>query len=113
MGSGGSGGSCVTGSASETTYRQGGTDGGNGSTDYSPFTGAGQGTTTKEFAETTGDLYASGGSAMNWSNKGYIVASSANTGDGGGAFAAHPNLTSEEIKYNGYSGILIIRNHRE
>jgi hypothetical protein len=54
--------------------------------------GTGQGTTTREFGESTGALYAQGGGS-NTSNV-------ANSGNGG------------RSNVNGSTGIVIIRNHR-
>ena len=74
----------------------GGVNGANGNS-FSPYIGGkGQGTTTHEFGETTGDLYASGGSGV--SNG--ATAGAANTGDGG------------DIGKAGGSGIVVIRNAR-
>lgn len=95
-GDGGSGGGAKIGGRPT-----GGTDGGNGQgsaragADMANWAkrGAGQGTTTREFGESTGTLYSGGGG----SNYGY----SANTGNG-----ARDNV-------NGSSGIVIIRNHRK
>lgn len=94
-GSGGSGGGC-------TAYNDGswpgGTNGGSGtaiyhgSADSSATAGTGQGTTTCEFGESGGTLYAQGGG----SSTGNI----ANSGNGG-----RHNL-------NGSTGIVVIRNHR-
>lgn len=84
-GSGGAGSTSVTSGAVGT----GGVDGGNGTSNG----GSGQGTTTKEFAEVNGELYASGGGSN-------LISLYANTGNGGIA------------KGNGASGIVVIRNHR-
>lgn len=104
----------------------GGTDdwstGGDGGTDGGPGKGknnsgtycAGQGTTTREFAESTGALYAGGGG-------GYGSIRSGSGGEGGGANAygnAEANTgggaggTSNLVGRNGGSGIVIIRDHR-
>lgn len=72
----------------------GGSDGSNGG---GPNGGTGQGTTTREFGESTGDLYASGGSTV----PGRAADGADNTGDGGGDGKA------------GGSGIVIIRKHKE
>ena len=69
----------------------GGTDGGTADA----AGGTGQGTTTREFHETAGALYASGGNAALASP----TAGAVNTGNGGGGGTA------------GGSGIVIIRNH--
>lgn len=105
-GDGGSGGACYNGT--------GGSDGGNGSGSSSNG-GRGQGTTTREFGEPSGNLYAGGGGSMSGAGGaggggGYLSASwiydgVANTG-GGGAASRSSN------KGAGGSGIVIIRNHR-
>ena len=87
-GNGGSGGGGYSGGA-------GGTDGSAGSKGSSYAGGAGQGTTTREFAETGATLYSSGAAG----NTTYYPP--ANTGNGGGK-----NCT-------GASGIIIIRNARQ
>lgn len=97
-GAGGSGGADYDGYT-------GGSDGGNGGgTDG----GAGQGTTTREFGESTGALYASGGSTGTTAAAGGGTTASspngaANSGQGG---------TSKGSSSKGGSGIVIIRNHR-
>ena len=81
----------------------GGSDGSNGgdglsasnSSGYLGKGGKGQGTTTREFGEATGTLYAGGGASQ-------LVAAPANYGGGGSQ--AYPA---------GGSGIVVIRNHRE
>ena len=96
----------------------GGDDGNDGKTFNGIITGgSGQGTTTREFGEPDGALYAGGGGAsanyvgMFISNSGagggkYTVDATDNTGGGGGG-SWHPNTTSK-----GGSGIIIIRNTR-
>ena len=74
----------------------GGIDGANGGTSGPYRGGTGQGTTTREFGESTGDLYASGGSGV----ASGATAGADNTGDGGGTEKA------------GGSGIVVIRNAR-
>ena len=74
----------------------GGIDGANGSSYSFYIGGTGQGTTTREFGESTGDLYASGGSGA----KSGATAGADNTGDGGDNGKA------------GGSGIVVIRNAR-
>ena len=88
-GNGGSGGG-FSSSNSSSNY---GIDG--NSSSNTSYGGVGQGTTTREFSESTGDLYASGGSSRDTPD------GSPNTGDGGASKCA------------GGSGIVIIRNHRE
>lgn len=79
----------------------GGTDGGNGG---GTCFGRGQGTTTREFGEANGRLYATGGDG---SGLGTTPATkAANTGDGGDG--GHENTASGA----GSSGIVIIRNKR-
>ena len=94
-GDGGSGGAGYSGGS-------GGVDGADGSGGrYDEWGGGkGQGTTTREFAETAGKLYSTGGSF----NKSTEV--SANTGDGGNHGSAQAN------GHTGASGIVIIRNAR-
>ena len=89
-GSGGGGGSTASNGMAKAT---GGTDGSNG-TDSASTGGIGQGTTTREFGETTGDLYASGAGNN-------ITSTIANSGNGG--------------KYltDAAEGIVIIRQHKE
>ena len=94
-GDGGSGGAGYGGSS-------GGIDGADGSDGrYDEWAGGkGQGTTTREFAESAGKLYSTGGS-FNKSNE-----VTANTGDGGNHGSAHQN------GHTGASGIVVIRNAR-
>lgn len=87
----------------------GGTNGGNGSGSNA---GSGQGTTTKEFGEVAGALYAGGGGggisgvggAGGGANSGQTAV--ANTGGGGGG------SISTGTSGAGGSGIVIFRNHR-
>lgn len=98
---GGAGGSGGGGSAGN-----GGTNGGNGEAG-SGNAGVGQGTTTREFAEQTGDLYAGGGGGnprgLGGAGGGGDATQdgAANTGGGGGGATG-----------SGGSGIVIIRNTR-
>ena len=125
-GNGGSGGGMANGYT-------GGSDGSDGGSGSGTFAGKGQGTTTREFGETDGDLYAGGGGG----GKGSEYASGANTthagGAGGGGASASSALDAtpgEDGKGGGGgggctyaknskegapggSGICIIRNHRE
>ena len=75
---------------------KGGTNGGNGTAGgvERPTVGHGQGTTTREFGEPDGDLYAKGG--------GTDTVAIANSGNGG-----------KQGNNAGSSGIVVIRNHRE
>ena len=152
----GSGGASIFGSsayqADGGTYDQGGSGGGNGrgaagsdGADGNPNTtesgfdyiqartyGKGQGTTTREFGESTGDLYSGGGGGCNSGapgaggggaggtrsdngNKrsGDGTSGTANTGGGGGASGYHTyGSGSVGTPGTGGSGIIIIRNKR-
>ena len=99
-GHGGSGGVNGRGEYGRIPYYAGGTDGADGASN----TGSGQGTTTREFGESTGALYSTGGSSG--TSTAGINATSPNTGDGGGAIYY-------STTFPGASGIVIIRNHRE
>ena len=96
-GNGGSGGGPIGG--------KGGSDGSNGYSGQTSFVGLGQGTTTREFGEPTGDLYGGGGGgygATGGAGGGgdYWNDGAPNTGGGGGGARS------------GGSGIVIIRNAR-
>lgn len=102
-GSGGSGG----GSASSGGFAggSGGSDGGNGSSGRSNVfqtgsVGSGQGTTTRAFGESSGELYSYGGSGGGGSVP-VVGTLAANTGHGGQGSGG-----------SGYSGIAIVRGHR-
>lgn len=113
-GSGGGG-----GGSSGGTSGDGGSNGGNGTAGNVSQGGTGQGTTTREFGESTGKLYSGGGggSAANAGAAGDSTAGAgaayggaakngaANTGGGGGA--AYSGTAGR-----GGSGIVIIRNAR-
>ena len=109
-GNGGSGGGAGA-STSSATSGNGGSDGSDGgSTAVSG--GSGQGTTTREFGEESGKLYAGGGGGA------YSGGSVGKGGDGGGA----DGLKSAEdntggggggVKGLGGSGIVVIRKHKE
>lgn len=90
------------GSGGGNSGHEGATDGGGGTN-----AGAGQGTTTREFGESTGKLYATGGSGVSKKN------GQANTGDGGsgGKYNETSNGTAPSGGSGG-SGIAIIRNTR-
>lgn len=94
-GNGGSGGGGKNGG-------EGGVDGADGGGTNG---GTGQGTTTREFGESTGALYATGGG----SSKSTTVGQSgdANTGDGGSGYQGGSAAGT------GGSGIVIIRKHKE
>lgn len=97
-GDGGSGGSATY---YHYTGANGGTNGGNGGK-YSSHTtgGTGQGTTTREFGESGGTLYSTGG--------GDNTPNVANSGNGG-YWGTDYNHTGG---FQGKSGIVVIRNHR-
>lgn len=124
---GGSGGSGGGGAGSGV----GGSNGGNGS-GGGGYPGTGQGTTTKEFGEDSGTLYAgagggggfnvgvggSGGAGGGGAGGGSTYSSSAyagtsgtaNTGGGGGGGGS--STTAGAAGASGGSGIVVIRNHR-
>lgn len=94
---GGAGGSGGAGKVAESIATDG-ADGEKGS----GTGGKGQGTTTREFAEASGRLYASGGAGLvSYGNKYPVLANTGNGGHCGGTYVA------------GGSGIVIIRNARE
>ena len=114
-GSGGSGGGGAT-TYSDGDAGSGGSDGSDGaSVSNAGAGGTGQGTTTREFGESTGDLYSGGGGGtyyMRGSKKTYAAG-----GDGGGAKggeSAADNTGGGGGGYGGYggSGIVVIRNAR-
>ena len=135
-GLGGSGGGCGAGGSSASALRvagAGGSDGGNGGSGYGNG-GTGQGTTTREFGEETGKLYAGGGGGGKGSysyttssgadggeggggnggkNDGVLaVDGAANTGSGGGGGIS--NIAADKTKSGaGGSGIVCIRLHKE
>lgn len=132
------------GSGGGARYCDGGSDGSNGGSmtnGAAPQSGGpGQGTTTREFGENTGDLYSGGGGGYNNACKGdynkklYIQGDSA---PGGGGYGTYSNMYGTQFPgqngtantgggggagwFNGTgcaagsggSGIVIIRNHRE
>lgn len=120
-GSGGSGGGSAGKNSADPSILagNGGSDGSDGGAIGSMEGGTGQGTTTREFGEASGDLYAGGGGGQG--NYRYYYISSggdgggghgrqngtANTGGGGGG-----NFTDTGSDGNGGSGIVIIRNAR-
>ncbi len=102
-GNGGSGGASGYLATTAVASNAGGTNGGNGGAASTEMetAGVGQGTTTREFGESTGKLYATGGDGGAASPKSGAV----NTGNGGdGARGATSGA--------GGSGIVIIRNKR-
>ena len=100
-----------------------GNDGGDGlsssnSSGYLGKGGKGQGTTTREFGEATGTLYAGGGAGKNGGGGGGTNAGDGSGGEGGGAsqlVAAPANYGGggSQAYPAGGSGIVVIRNHRE
>ena len=135
-GSGGGSGYIANRAPDGETKLAGGSDGGNGSTYDSQSVGIGQGTTTREFGESSGKLYAGGGgggsnqgsSAPSYGGAGGAgggghghgtsskpaTAGEANTGGGGGAGANNTvnNTNTALLAGSGGSGIVIIRNAR-
>lgn len=98
--SGGAGGN--GGSGGGNTNYEGATNGSGGTN-----AGTGQGTTTREFGESSGKLYATGGSGVSKKN------GTANTGDGGsGGKYADTSGGTVASGGSGGSGIVIIRNKR-
>lgn len=92
-GGSGGGGLNISGVHANYSNAAGGTDGGDGTT-ATTAGGKGQGTTTREFGETNGDLYASGGGDN-------LTATVSNSGNGG-AYNVEPA-----------NGIVVIRQHKE
>lgn len=118
---GGDGG-CGGGSGSASTNNSNGTGGSNGNNGGGSYGGKGQGTTTREFGESTGKLYAGGGGGGQYSNspvnKGgeggggngansgnAATVGTPNTGGGGGGGSVSPNYNGA----SGGSGIVCIR----
>lgn len=127
--SGGSGGS--GGGASKRTEKPTGGNGGSDGSDGQHVggngtAGTGQGTTTREFGEGNGDLYAGGGGAGGYTSAGaggagggghggyniavHATAGATNTGGGGGGGSGYSSGNVSGAA--GGSGIVIIRNHR-
>ena len=115
-GDGGSGGGAAGNGGAGSGGGAGGSDGGNGATVSATTGGTGQGTTTREFGEPGGTLYAGGGAGNGEyaaaggsggggsSSTGYHTAGNpgtVNTGGGGASLAG-----------TGGSGIIVIRNKR-
>lgn len=84
------------GSGGGGQYADGGTDGSDGATGNTAG-GKGQGTTTREFGEADGDLYASGGG-------GNLKATVPNSGNGG--------YYASQSSVNPADGIVVIRQHK-
>lgn len=115
-GDGGSGGGgCYAGVQTTYSPNNGGYNGSDGistSSSWSRGPGKGQGTTTKEFSEETGTLYAGGGGGY------YLSANTPGSGGQGGGGAGGSSGTANTGgggggNADGGSGIVIIRNHRE
>ena len=111
-GDGASGGGAAQKSGSKNGA-SGGSDGSDGGATAN-LGGKGQGTTTREFGELSGDLYSPGGGAGRGYSSSWGTAGSpgegltgSNSGAGG---TADPSDADKRI---GGSGIVIIRNHRE
>ena len=99
IGEGGDGGS--GGGAQE---KPGGSDGSDGTRNSSSPGGKGQGTTTREFGESTGDLYAGGGSGVTAPTKvqKYVIISGGDGGGGSGvAYLSVDDPTADWSKANG------------
>ncbi len=118
------------GSGSGALDCAGGSDGGNGGSAGTYTGGAGQGTTTREFGESNGALYAGGGAGGSKKSGNVIRGGDGgggagtyykentelrdgteNTGGGGGGVNGATSATS--YGGNGGSGIVIIRKHKE
>lgn len=117
------------GSGGGGTTKQGGSDGSNGSSSGANLGGKGQGTTTREFGEATGKLYAGGGSGgisdstlsgvaggaggggMGGTSAAMGRNGEANTGGGGGGKGSMSG--SNFHAGAGGSGIVCIRLHKE
>lgn len=123
-GDGASGGGAGARSATSTSG-SGGSDGSDGNVALDTSTaGRGQGTTTREFEEETGELYAGGGAAGNATGgdggggDGATSSNSATPGEdnkgggGGGSFKASGTATQKAAAPGG-SGIVVIRQHKE
>ena len=109
MGKGGDGGSGGGGAAYMIDARRGGSDGGSGANG-----GNGQGSTTREFGESTGKLYASGGTGGCSLGSSYAGSPGENnTGNGGGGGGGGGDAdTYSGSGSTGGSGIVIIRDTR-
>lgn len=108
-GNGGSGGAAYNNGT-------GGSDGGNG-TGTGGTPGTGQGTTTREFGESTGDLYSGGGAGAVQSGQGGQGGGGGMQQDGedntGGGAGGANGSASQPQSHTGGSGIAIIRNTRQ
>ena len=128
-GSGGSGGAGYgndgQGPQASNKNLNGGSDGSAGGT-YNPNYpgGSGQGSTTREFGETSGTLYAGGGAGRysfagtssidgtGGSGGGGNVGAAGGTNTGGGGGASTGTNPNVNVGVSGGSGIVVIRNHR-
>lgn len=125
-GAGGSGGGAgIASTGGSDKGGNGGSDGSNGSNAGSNAGGQGQGTTTREFGDESGDLYAGGGGGGGQDDYGrggsggggdgakmnrQATAGQTNTGGGGGGgYTPYDNPTPSAA---GGSGIVVIRNAR-
>lgn len=101
-GPGANGGSGGGGQGHASNYRGGigGSNGGNGNASYQPG-GTGQGTTTREFGEATGKLYAGGGSGA---NVGWGIGVAGGDGGGGAGSKANENGSSGTANTGGGGG---------
>lgn len=128
---GGSGGSGAAGAATSGAGFKGGSDGSDGNAVSASYVGKGQGTTTREFGEETGELYAGGGGSGAYDlsksggaggegggGRGQGVEGAGepgadNTGGGGGGGGGIAQGDSDSgSPAAGGSGIVIIRNAR-
>lgn len=117
-GDGGSGGGAAW-AGSSNAPGNGGSDGSDGGSSGAASGGTGQGTTTREFGEPTGDLYAGGGGGL-YGMSSIGTGGAGGGGDGGkngtpntGGGGGGNNSKTGSVKTSGGSGIVIIRNHRE
>ena len=121
-GNGGSGGGMRGYYDTKDNTLKGGTNGGNAAYTWAPYgnRGMGQGTTTREFGESSGTLYSGGGSGANRGGGTTVIAGGAGGGGNGGPGTAGGTNTggggggavAESGGGAGGSGIVVIRNHR-
>lgn len=124
-GNGGSGGGAGGGNGTPANPTDGASDGNNALSAGNRVGGTGQGTTTREFAEATGKLYAGGGAGANGSasstsasggeggGANQQTSAAANTGGGGGGGIASYNNGAVSYPGSGGSGIVCIRLHKK
>lgn len=123
---GGAGGSGGGAAGYRGNGAKGGEDGGSGGSTTLGAGGAGQGTTTREFGETTGVLYSGGGGGSAYRE--YSGGTGGQGGGGDGGASGYPGSNGEtntgggggagsddNMSYGGTggSGIVIIRKHKE